>query len=51
MGTQLDANSTLSHYRIISKLGVGGMGEVYLGVATLNHRAEAAVRIRVKLFE
>jgi len=30
MNTELSANTSLSHYRIVSQIGAGGMGEVYL---------------------
>jgi eukaryotic-like serine/threonine-protein kinase len=41
MNNELSAGTTFSHYRIVSKIGAGGMGEVYLAEETRLDRKAA----------
>ena len=45
MNQELSANTTLSHYRIVSRIGAGGMGEVYLAQDTSELGRTVALKI------
>jgi serine/threonine protein kinase len=45
MKNELSANSVLSHYRIVSKLGAGGMGEIWLAY---DERPKRNVALKMK---
>ena len=44
MSEELGVNTTLSHYHIVSKIGAGGMGEVYLAQDTKLDRKVALLK-------
>ena len=49
MNNELSAGTTFSHYRIVSKIGAGGMGEVFLAEDTDLERQVAVKVLRAEI--
>ncbi len=51
MGEGIEFGSSIGHYRIVSKIGAGGMVEVYLAEDDDYHRSRPKPRKRLRMGE